>query len=110
MTAPLPAPVPLRAVAKVIRSKNAGPFIFTFDILFQDAATFERVKAAGRLDRAAVARAYGISANEVLAFDWHGFAGALKFSIRREVASGGIGDSDVYGAQQHAPLLELRAL
>jgi hypothetical protein len=101
---------PLRDVCKVIRSKNAGPFIFTFDIMFRDAETFAAVKAAGHLDRAAVARAYGISPNEVLSFEWHGFASAAKFSIRREVASGGVGDSDVYGAQQHAPLLDLRAL
>ena len=100
----------LREVCKVVRSKNAGPFIFTFDIMFKDAPTFEAVRQAGLLDRAAVAKAYGISPNEVLAFDWHAFANAVKFSIRRQVASGGVGDSDVYGAQQHAPLLELRAL
>lgn len=100
----------LREVCKVVRSKNAGPFIFTFDIMFKDAATFRAVQQAGHLDRAAVAKAYGISPNEVLSFDWHGFANAVKFSIKREVASGGVGDSDVYGAQQHAPLLELRAL
>jgi len=34
-------------------------------------------------------------------------AAPVKFSIRREVASGGVGDSDVYGAQQHAPLLDI---
>ena len=100
----------LREVCKVVRSKNAGPFIFTFDIMFKDAETFRSVQEAGHLDRAAVAKAYGISPNEVLSFDWHAFANAVKFSVRREVASGGVGDSDVYGAQQHAPLLELRAL
>ncbi len=100
----------LREVCKVVRSKNAGPFIFTFDIMFKDTETFRSVQEAGHLDRAAVARAYGISPNEVLSFDWHAFANAVKFSIKREVASGGVGDSDVYGAQQHAPLLELRAL
>jgi hypothetical protein len=97
-------------VASVIRSKNAGPFIFTFDVLFKDAETFERVRAAGHLNRAAVAQAYGLSPNEVLSFDYYPFACALKFSIRRPVASGAIGDSDVYGAQQHAPLLGLQAL
>ncbi len=100
----------LPEVASVIRSKNAGPFIYTFDILFNDDETFHRVQAAGLLDRAAVAHAYGLSPNEVLSFDYYPFACALKFSIRRPVASGSIGDSDVYGAQQHAPLLGLRAL
>ena len=57
---------PLRELCRVIRSKNAGPFIFTFDIMFRDAEAFGLAKAAGHLDRAAVARAYGISPNEVL--------------------------------------------
>ncbi len=100
----------LPEVASVIRSKNAGPFIYTFDVLFKDPETFEAVRAAGRLSRAAVAQAYGLSPNAVLSFDYYAFACALKFSIRRPVPSGSIGDSDVYGAQQHAPLLGLQAL
>ena len=31
-------------VARVIRSKNAGPFELTFDIMFADADSYERVK------------------------------------------------------------------
>jgi hypothetical protein len=100
----------LPEVASVIRSKNAGPFIYTFDVLFKDSEMFEAVRAAGYLNRAAVAKAYGLSPNEVLSFDYYPFACALKFSIRRPVPSGSIGDSDVYGAQQHAPLLGLQAL
>ena len=38
------------------------------------------------------------------------FANAIKFSLRRPVGSGGPNDFDVYGAQQHAPLLDLLAL
>jgi hypothetical protein len=34
-------------------------------------------------------------------------ARAIKITIRRPVDSGGIGDSDVYGAQQHAPLIDV---
>lgn len=99
----------LKEVATVIRSKNAGPFIFTFDVLFPDADTFNHVRDAGRLDRASVARAYGISPNEVISFAFYPFANAMKFSMRRAVPSGTVGDSDVYGAQQHAPLLDLSA-
>jgi hypothetical protein len=32
---------------------------------------------------------------------------AIKIVMDRVVASGDIGDRDVYGAQQHAPLLDL---
>ena len=32
-------------IAKACKSKNAGPFELTLDIMFGDAATFERVRA-----------------------------------------------------------------
>lgn len=100
----------LSEIAQVIRSKNAGPFIVTFDILFASDADFEAVRKAGLLNRQAVARLYGVSDNELVGFDYYPFARAVKFSIRRSVSAGGPRDADVYGAQQHAPLLDLPAL
>jgi hypothetical protein len=32
---------------------------------------------------------------------------ALKFSMPRQLVAGSPGDGDVYGAQQHAPFLEV---
>ena len=32
---------------------------------------------------------------------------AIKFSMPRTICAGDPGDGDVYGAQQHAPLLEV---
>ena len=100
----------LSEIADVIRSKNAGPFIVTFDILFASDEDFEAVRAAGHLNRAAVCELYGVSDNELLGFEFYPFARAVKFSLRRPVSSGGPGDFDCYGAQQHAPLLGLQAL
>lgn len=100
----------LSELAGVIRSKNAGPFIVTFDVLFNDRETFDAVRAAGYLSRAAVCSLYGVSDNEILSFEYYPYANAVKFSLRRPVGSGGPGDYDVYGAQQHAPLLDLPAL
>jgi len=97
-------------IAEVIRSKNAGPFIVTFDILFDTEEKFERVREAGLINRRVVCDLYGVSDNELLGFDYYPFARAMKFSIRRPVGSGGPSDADVYGAQQHAPLLDLVAL
>jgi len=94
-------------IAKVVRSKNAGPFLLTFDVLFADDETFERIRDGGRLTRATVAAAYNVSPNEILEFDWHLFARAVKFSLRRPVPSGAPQDTDVYGAQQHVPLMEI---
>ena len=97
-------------IASIIRPKNAGPFIVTFDIFFDDEKTFEAVKAAGLINRASVCERYGVSDNELLGFDFYSFARAIKFSLRRPVSAGGPSDSDVYGAQQHAPLVDMPAL
>ena len=100
----------LAEVAEVVRSKNAGPFIVTFDILFSSQKDFEKVKQAGLINRQSVAKLFNVSENEFLNFEYHPFARGIKFSLKRAVGSGAPGDSDVYGAQQHAPLLDLIAL
>ena len=96
----------LDQIAKVIRSKNAGPCLLTLDVMLPDEQAFAYV--AGRVEvlRRQVARRYGRSENEVAVLP---FAPALavKITLRRDVVSGDIGDRDVYGAQQHAPLLDI---
>ena len=56
--------------------------------------------------RRQVAQRYGRSENEVAVLP---FAPALavKITLPRDIVSGDIGDRDVYGAQQHAPLLDI---
>ena len=81
----------LAELADVIRSKNAGPFVVTFDILFENEADFAAVRDAGLVTRQAVAELYGVSDNELLGFDFYPFARAIKFSIRRPVGSGAPG-------------------
>lgn len=97
----------LSDIARVIRSKNAGPFMVTFDIIFEDADTLERVRQTGSLTSQTVASLYGVSANEIVDFAYYPIARAVKFSIYRPQPSGARFDTDVYGAQQHAPLLTL---
>ena len=58
----------LSEFAKVIRSKNAGPFELTFDIMFDDAATYERVKRSGAVSREAVAARYNVAVEQVKFF------------------------------------------
>lgn len=99
-----PAPLRLQDVARIIRSKNAGPCLLTFDLMFPDAATFEQVSGKVGALRAQVAKAYGRSENEVAVIPYRP-ALAVKITLPRDVVSGDVGDRDVYGAQQHAPLL-----
>ena len=55
----------LAELARLIRSKNAGPFELTFDIMFDDDATYQRVKHSGALTREAVAARYNLPVSEV---------------------------------------------
>lgn len=91
-------------VAKLIRSKNAGPFELTIDIMFDDDASFRRV-AASRLGRTDFyARLYRIEESAIQLF-LHEDARAIKVSFPRPVPSGDLMDSDVFGGQFHAPLV-----
>jgi hypothetical protein len=96
----------LDSIAKVIRSKNAGPCLLTLDVMLPDEATFAYVAARVASLRRQVAQRYGRSENEVAVLP---FAPALavKITLPRDVVSGDVGDRDVYGAQQHAPLLDI---
>ena len=96
----------LKDIAKACKSKNAGPFELTLDIMFDSAATFERVRRTGVITRERIASLYGVAPEDVL-FTEYPPALAFKATLPRRVVSGAIGDTDVYGAQQHAPLLDL---
>jgi hypothetical protein len=93
--------------ARVIRSKNSGPYELTLDILFVDRQHYELFRDRRLIDAALVSRLYGVGEQEVLGVVWFEPANAVKVTIRRRVPSGAPGDTDVYGAQQHAPLLAI---
>jgi hypothetical protein len=94
-------------ITDVIRSKNAGPYELTFDIMFKDFASFERVSAAGVINEALICRLYRIEPADIINIIAFKPAKAIKVTIRRPICSGDLGETDVYGAQQHAPLLDL---
>jgi Domain of unknown function (DUF4387) len=96
--------LPLSHVAPVIRSKNAGPFHLTFDIMFSDLAVFRHVLGTGQISQERFARTYRLNACDV---HWTVYEPALgvKATIRRPSVSGDPDDSDIYGCQQHALLL-----
>jgi len=97
----------LKELAEVIRSKNAGPFEITFDIIFRDRESYERVKQEGILSRDLMARLYHLPLESVLFFGYYDAALAIKSTIVRPQVSGGVGDTDVMACQQHGPLLEV---
>ncbi|MFF0922459.1 DUF4387 domain-containing protein [Rhizobium leguminosarum] len=97
----------LSDVASVIRSKNAGPYELTFDIIFKDRAWFEEAKRINLISAALISSLYGIAEEDVLDIIAFEPANAIKATIKRPLVSGAIGETDVYGAQQHVPLLSV---
>ena len=93
-------------VTKLVRSKNAGPFMLTFDIMFDDAGVYETVRDSGALNKKLVAQIYRQNEADVLFFNCDN-ALAIKFSIPRPIPSGDLEDGDCYGGQQYAPLLDI---
>ena len=96
----------LAELARLIRSKNAGPFELTFDIMFEDDARYVRVKRSGALSREAVAARYGLPPEQVKFF-YCDNALAIKASIPRPWIQGDLYDPDGHGGQQYAPLMDI---
>jgi hypothetical protein len=91
---------------KLIRSKNAGPFELTFDIIFKDRESFEEVMRSGQLTSETISNLYGVDHAQVR-FSTIEDLLAVKISMPRRVFSGDVMDTDIYGGQFHGPLVRL---
>ena len=99
--------IKLGELAKFLRSKNAGPFKLTLDVFFNNAQDYKRVKQSGVINKGLISKLYMVEDQDdisIISFDQ---AAAIKITFPRRIASGNIGDSDIYGAQQHVPLFEI---
>jgi hypothetical protein len=94
-------------LAGVIRSKNSGPYELTLDIIFNDYEGYELVKRGGFINNELICGLYGVTPEEIIGIVEFEPAKAIKITIKRPLCSGDLGETDVYGAQQHAPLLGL---
>ncbi|MDR3138110.1 MAG: DUF4387 domain-containing protein [Treponema sp.] len=97
----------LSAITDIIRSKNSGPYELTMDIMFSDFDWYRRVCAAKVINSGLICGLYKIKPEEIINIIEFDPAKAIKVTIKRPLCSGDPGETDVYGAQQHAPLLDL---
>jgi hypothetical protein len=96
----------LDQLAKVIRSKNAGPYQITFDLLFEDDERYLRAAQAPALTAGPIARLLGLPAEDVQLYR-HPRARAVKITVPRAAPAGSLDDGDLYGAQQHVWLYDI---
>ena len=106
------SPRTLLDVAKVIRSKNAGPFEVTLDVIFDDRAVYSLVKKSGILNRQVVANLYGLTTDQITWADFFDVAMAFKATVPRRrdgkpSSSGGFMEDDVHGSQKYTALMGL---
>lgn len=94
-------------LAVVLRSKNSGPFSITLDILFDNIDTYRRVRESEIICKEKIAELYRISEKDITELVYFEKGLGIKITYNRKISSGTVGDRDVYGAQQHAPLFDI---
>ena len=92
-------------VTNIIRSKNAGPYELTLDIMFKTFEDFQYACDKKAINEELICKLYRIEKEDIINIVEFKPANAIKVTIKRPICSGDLGETDVYGAQQHAPLL-----
>ncbi|KAG7417940.1 hypothetical protein Forpe1208_v004403 [Fusarium oxysporum f. sp. rapae] len=103
----------LSDLCRIVRSKNAGPYEITIDAMFASIEAYEAVKSSDLLSTSNVAKAIGISEEDII---WIGFfypAISFKVTIPRvrsgkKKSAGGFMENDIHGSQEHMGLASLR--
>lgn len=90
-----------------VRSKNAGVDQVTFDIIFRDRETYDKVVSGGAITDESICKLFGIERSQMSHFVCFDVANAIKFTLYRTVPNGSPGDWDILGCQQYGPLVEL---
>jgi len=90
-------------LATSIRSKNAGPFRLTIDVMFADADAFRRAADAEGMRPERIAALYDVDVAQVRVILFERIL-TIKVTLPRKVGAGAPGDRDVYGCGQHFPL------
>jgi len=93
-------------LCSLIRSKNAGPFVLTFDLMFSSQENYQRAKQSQPLTKGLLAHMYG-QREEQITLVYHDHAMAIKASMPRPIFQGELQDGDCYGGQQYVPLLQI---
>lgn len=95
----------LKDLAKVIRSKNAGPFETTFDIIFDNDDVYQKVLKSGVINKSLISKLYRIEEDKIITLCPFDSARAIKITIPRRTKQGCTGETDMHSAQQYIPLM-----
>ena len=90
-------------IAFVCRSKNAGPFQLTIDLMFENLESYNKVINSPAFTAGRIAELYKVAPDMVAIKPFERIL-TIKVALPRVSSSGSAADTDVYGSQQHFPL------
>jgi len=88
-------------------SKNAGPYLITFDAIFGDEQSYRRVCNSGVITKDRMAALFKVPVDRILSVYHYDAGRVVKFTMIRDISSGDFGDRSVFGSQMWAPLINL---
>jgi hypothetical protein len=94
----------LADMAAVIRTKNAGVDLLTFDLIFNSADSYEAALLSNVFCRSNIARALGVPPESVVGSYFVDSCNAIKITIERPVVAASSRERDLYGEQQQTAL------
>ena len=104
------AEIKLGDLARVLRSKDAGNFYLTFDIIFEDPKIFVQVLESGVISEDRIRNLYQLPSHHSVEIIIFNPGLGIKVVIPRHFPSGGsegVGEADLFGSNQHMPLLDI---
>jgi len=93
-------------MAKIIRSKNAGPFVITFDIMFETEEEYNLVVESNVISVERFSKLFNTPVEKIQLF-YAKNAYAIKISMPRPYFQGDLEDGDNYAGQQYPPLIDI---
>lgn len=89
------------------RSKNAGPFMCTMDLFFDNVEVYNKVKASNIFTKVFVADLYEMPLKNVYGVFYVDDCMAIKISLYKEYIVGDYNNRDVFNCMQHIPLYDI---
>jgi hypothetical protein len=107
MTAASATSARLIDLVQYLFSKNAGPYLITFDAIFGDDESYLRVCGSGVITKERMATLFNVPVDRILSLYHYDAGRVIKFTMVRDISSGDFGDRSVFGSQMWAPLINL---
>ena len=99
--------VRLEDLCSVLRTKNAGPFLVTLDMMFTDSRAYEVIKENKLITKALIAEMYAMPQDSIVVLEHIDHLHTVKATYKRRVTSGSPGDSDCLAMNQEGPMLRV---